>query len=254
MRTSLFFLFLLLLGMHSAAQEIVGSNTIIPGTLASFEVVPAHEASWHIVPPSLETGTHQVDSGLSKLYFSSPEHGRFTIIAGIVVEGAPRLLIKTFINGADAEVSVLVPPISSMESWVRSQIPVLVKSGNLAAEVRLVAGRFEEIVRRIDEGNIQTASNAQAQIHIALTALLAQTSPTAITDWTPFLTELSRRLESELGEKINDLTEVTKVLRDIGNSMKALELPDGNSVHLRTAVRPDNRGTQNRVFRNILAP
>jgi hypothetical protein len=263
MRTLLFFILFLLFGIHSAAQELTGPDRLLPGTLASFEIVPPQEASWHIVSPSWDTESHQIDTGLAKLYFSSPERGRYTVIAGIVTDGKPQLLTKTFINGEeDTPVPVPPvpvppipqPPIASLELWIKTQLPALVKSKNLAAETKLVAECFEQIVQRIDAENIKSVHNAQAQLHVALTGSLALASPTAVTDWTPFLTELSLRLETELGGKINDLTEVKTILQEISNVMQSLELPNGVQTPLRNIDTPNNRGqgTPNRTFRNLL--
>jgi len=101
MRTTLFFLCFLLFGINSTAQELICPDRTLLGTLASFEIVPAQEASWHIVTPSATVETYQADTGLAKLYFASPQRGRFTIIAGIVTDGKPQLLVKTFINGEE---------------------------------------------------------------------------------------------------------------------------------------------------------
>jgi len=241
---------------------LVGPDHVLPGTLASFEIVPEQEASWHIVTPSLNAGTHQVDTGLAKLYFASPERGRYTVIAGVVIDGQPELLVKTFFNGeGDGEPTPIpMPPITSLEAWIKTQLPVLVTSKNLTAESRLVADCFERIVRRIDEGNIKTPQNAQTQLQIALTGTLALASPTAVTEWMPFLTELSQQIEKELGEKINDLAAVREMLRKVTNAVKSLEKSDPilktpgidtpNNIDSQNTRTP---GTQNRVFRNLLA-
>ena len=257
MKTQLFFVFLLLLGIPGAAQELVGPDSTLPGMLATFEIIPAQEAAWHIVTPSANAEIYQVDTGLAKLYFSSPEQGRFTIVAGITTHEVPKLLIKTFNNGGEEDKKPTpppVPPLSSLESWVSTQLPILVKSKNITAEVRLVAGCFEQIAGRIDEGNIKTVQNALSQLQITLTGSLALASPTAVTDWIPFLAELSQRLETELGEKINDLAEVKKILQDVSRAMKSSEFQDGSSIPLRNSGNPDKRRIQNRIFRNLLAP
>jgi len=263
MRTLLFSTFFLLLGALCAAQELVGPDRVLPGTLASFEIAPAQEASWHIVMPS--GGTYQVDTGLSKLYFASPGRGQYTVIAGIVNDGKPQLLVKTFING-DEEVEpnplpIPLPPVSSLEAWIKTQLPVLVTSNNLASEAHLVADCFEQIVQRIESENIKTVQNAQTQLQITLTGTLALASPTAVTEWMPFITELSRRIETELGEKIDDLSAVKTVLRDVANAVKSLEK---HEPMLRTPVQgidspstidtqsTPTPGTPNRVFRNLL--
>jgi len=253
MRTSLLFTCFLLLGALCTAQELTGPNRIPPGTLASFEITPAQEASWHIVMPS--GGTYQVDTGLSKLYFASPERGEYTVIAGIVNDGKPQLLVKTFINGEEGiePIPIPLPPVSSLEAWIKMQLPVLVKSKNLAAETQLVADCFEQIVQRIETENIKTVQNGQTQLQIALTGTLALASPTAVTDWMPFLTELSRQIEKELGEKVNDINTMKTVIQNVGDAMKSFELP-GNVSILPRVDDPNVRsqGTQNRIFRNLL--
>jgi hypothetical protein len=254
MRTHLFFIFLLLLGSHGAAQELAGTDHTPLGTLASFEVVPAQEASWYIVPPLPNDGTYQVDTGLSKLYFASPIQGRYTVVAGILLEGKPQLLVKTFFNGEEDCKPIPSPilPVLPLESWIKTQIPILVKSENLASEIQSVARCFAKTVHQIDAGNITTAHNARTQIQITLTETLALASPTAVADWTPFLTELSRQLEQELGRSITDLTEVKKILRTISETMKSLEVLKSISTHSQKIDNPFHRGTPNRIFRNLL--
>ena len=262
MRTQLFFTLSLLFGAFCTAQELVGPDRVPLGTLVSFKITPAQEASWHIVTPSSSVGSYQVDTSLSKLYLASPTAGHYTVVAGIVKDGKPEILVKTFFNGDGDDMPS--PPVSSLEAWIKAQLPELVKSSNLTSESRLVANCFDEIAQRIDDGNIKTVQNAQAQLKIALTGTLALASPTAVTDWTPFLTELSKRLEEELGDKIDDLATVKTVLHDVArgglvNAMKSFERGD---PMLRTTLRgidtpkPDQgnirtQGTQNRVFRGL---
>ena len=226
MKTHLLILFFLLFGINSSAQELVGPERTPPGTLVIFEIVPVQEASWHIVAPGMNTDPYQTDTGLSKLYFASPKQGQYTVIAGVVdTDNKPKLLIKTFVNG-DEEIKPLptpippVPPVASLETWIKAQAPVLVKSKNFVAESQLVAGCFEQIVRRIDEKNIKTPQNARTQLQVALVMVLAQASPTAVSDWTLFLEELSRQLENKLGNKITNLEEVKKTLQIAANAMK----------------------------------
>ena len=252
MRTSLFCMCFLWLGALCSAQELIGPDRILPGTLASFEIVPAQEASWHIVTPSLNAASHQVDTGLTTLYFASPERGRYAVIAGIVIDGKPELLVKTFINGEEEVEPIPLPPISSLGAWVKAQLPSLVKSKNRAAESRLVAECFEQIAQQIETENIKTLQNALAQLQITLTGTLALASPTAVTDWIPFLAALSQHIEKELGDKVNDLAAMKEILQRVANAMKFLELPESDSA---LNMPPQNldtpRGTQNRIFRGI---
>jgi len=260
MRTQSFLTFLLLFAVNSAAQELIGPEKIPLGTLASFEVVPAQEASWYIVTPSLDSGNYQVDTGQSMIYFASPLQGRYTVIAGIVIDGKPALLVKTFDNGEDDRtLPIPIPPVSSLEMWIKTELTMFVESENFNSEILLVAECFEQIVQRINTENIRTVQNAQAQLQIALTGTLALASPTAVTEWTPFLSALSQRLETELGDKIDDLDEVKQMLQKISDVMKSFERPHSTSTHeLRIVLpnidNPTNRGqgTQNRVFRPLL--
>jgi hypothetical protein len=254
MRTQIFLTLFLSLGALCVAQELTGPDRTVPGTLASFEIVPAQEASWHLVTPSSEAETYKIDSSSAKIYFSSPKQGRYTVVAGIVIDGKPELLVKTFTNSEEEEddqpLPLPVPPISSLETWMKTQTPNLVKSKDFDKESRLVADCFELIVQRIDESNIKTAPNARTQLQIALTETLAQTSPTAVTDWTPFLTELSRRLEQELGERIDDLAEVKRVIQNVSHALQSLSALPRPIQHIDD---PAIRTRQSRPFRNLLA-
>jgi hypothetical protein len=228
----------------------------------SFEVIPAQEAAWHIVSPLPNTATYQIDSDSSKFYFASPLRGRYTIIAGIVVDGRPELIVRTFINGSeDDEISPHpipfpppAPPISTLEVWIKTQLPILVKSENLVEESRLIAESFGQIVERIETGNIRTVQNAQAQTQITLTGTLALASPTAVTEWIPFLTELSRQMREELGDKINDLEEVRKTYRNVRDAMESFELPQSTlRIPVHNIDNPNNRvmETPSRVIRPL---
>jgi len=245
-------LFFLLFGANSAAQELVGPARTVPGTLATFEIVPTQEASWHVVTPGTESTPYQIDTGLSKLYFASSEQGRYTVIAGIVDEGRPKFLVKAVVNGDEGFKPTPPPPdsTSTLEAWIRTQTPLLVKGGDWIAESRLVADCFEQIVRRIDEKSIQTPQNTQAQLQIALVAALALASPTAVTDWMPFLTELSRQLENELGDKITDLEELKKTLQTVADAMKSLEIP---KIVTNTPLQVDTPRRQVRPFRHLFS-
>ena len=174
------------------------------------------------------------------MYFASPELGHYTVIAGIVIDGRPKLLVKTFMNGG----GIPLPP-SSLEAWITAQV----KSN--AAESRLVAESFEQIVWRIESENIRTAQNARTQLQITLTGALALASPTAVTDWMPFLTELSRQIEQELGDNINDLTAVKAILQKVANAMKAQsDLGTPQTVDTPSTRTP---GTHNRILRNSVS-
>ena len=258
MKSQLFFICFLLLGTLGTAQELVGPAHVLPGTLTSFEVIPEQKASWRIVTPLSDVGRYQVDTGLSKLYFSSPERGRYTVIAGIIIDDKPELLVKTFMNG-DAELEPIPsPPMSLLETWVNTQLPILVKSNNLTSESRLVADCFEHIIHRIEIDNIKTAQNARTQLQITLTGTLALASPTAVTDWMAFLTQLSPLMENELGDQMSDLAAVKTMLQKVANIMKRTVVPEDDAiltVPSQEMNSPNTRalGIQSRVLRNVLA-
>ena len=239
MRTHFIFTLFILLGIKCAAQEITGPDLVMPGSLATFEIEPKQEASWCLVPND-PADCWKTDSSSARLYFATPLEGKYTIIAAMVIDGKPVLLSKTFTNGNDdAKPSPTPgPPVSSLESWITTQTPLLVKGGNLAAENRLVSGCFSQIVKRIDAGNIKTAQNARSQLQITLTATLAQASPTAVTDWMPFISGLSRELEKELGNKIDDLDAVKMTLQTVSDALESMGFSKTETTTPRTRTLP----------------
>jgi len=250
--------FLLLFSISVEAQELAGPERALPGNLVLFEITPPQEASWHIVAHSSGTVSYQIDSGLSKLYFASPEQGWYTVVAGIVADGFPELLVKTFFNGDEDDNRLPGPirliPSSSLETWIKTQLPLLVQSRNLISETRLVAECFAAIVQRIEAENIRTVQNAQSQLQISITGSLALASPTAVTDWMPFLEQLSSRLEAEPGDQNADIDEVKKKLQKIAHALQSFELPGADRAVLPAIENPAGRiqGTQNRSFRTFI--
>jgi hypothetical protein len=73
---------------------------------------------------------------------------------------------------------------------------------------------------------------------MALTAALATASPTAVTDWTPFLEALSRQLEKEFSVKIDDLATVRQVLKRTADAMKSVAVPKAVVRRPRGLLRP----------------
>lgn len=269
MKTSLFSILLLLSGVNCAAQEFLGPEKVTAGTLATFEVqAESGEVSWCLIPNE-PPDCYKVDTASNKLYFASPVTGKYTIIAATSVEGKPQLLSKTFINGENEIKPSPEPtptpkpepapiPPDSLGTWIKTQTPILVKSKNFSQESQLVAGCFAQIVKRIDDGNIKTAQNARTQLQISLTATLAQASQTAVTDWMPFLAELSRRLETELGTQINDLSEVKKMLQIVSDAIKTMETPKAVAAPKQTLQTVDCPsclvpGTPGRNYRYIIS-
>ncbi|MCL2120464.1 MAG: hypothetical protein FWH27_18785 [Planctomycetaceae bacterium] len=109
----------------------------------------------------------QTDTSTNRLYFATPQQGTYHIIAAIVMDGKPQVLVKTFVNGSGGEVKPLPPipptPNTPLAEWVKTQLPLLVKSQNMAAERLLVAQCFEQTVQKIDNDTIKTAQNARTQ-------------------------------------------------------------------------------------------
>ena len=238
MKPQLIFIIFLLCGVNCAAQEITGPDRVTPGSLATFEIEPKQEASW-CLSPNESPDCWKTDSSSARLYFATPLEGKYTIIAAMIIDGKPVLLSKTFVNGNDD--AKPMPPVSSLKSWITTQMPLLVKNGNLAAENRLVSGCFSQIAKRIDDGNIKTAQNARSQLQITLTTTLAKASPTAVTDWMPFISGLSRELEKELGGKIDDLGAVKMVLQTVSDALESMDFPKTKTAtpHTRTLPQVD---------------
>jgi hypothetical protein len=160
------------------------------------------------------------------------------------VDGKPMVLSKTFVNGSGDDIKPLPPvpptPDTPLAEWVKTQLPVLVKSQNMAAERQLVAQCFEQVVQKIDNATIKTAQNARTQLQIALTMTLAFASDTAIDDWQPCLTALSQQMSRELGDKVNDINAVKSTFKTVAETMK-------NAVFGVTSVEQNSeRKTQNR--------
>ena len=137
------------------------------------------------------------------------------------------MLAKTFINGSGDDTKPLPPvpptPDTPLAEWVRTQLPLLVKSQNATSERLLVAQCFEQTLQKIENGTIKTAQNARTQLQIALTMALAFASDTAIEDWQPFLTALSQQMANALGDKINDMDAVKAVFKIVTESLKSAQ-------------------------------
>ncbi|MCL2349019.1 MAG: hypothetical protein FWC50_12270 [Planctomycetaceae bacterium] len=206
-------------------QELVGPEKITPGTLAMFEITPPQIADWTIT--SVETTEHvfKPDTSMNRLYFATPIPGTYHIVAAIIVDGKPLLLTKTLINGNDDKIppppKPPVPPLPepTLVTWIQTQLPLLVKSGNLSSEQIQVGKCFEQVAQKIESGTIKTAQNARTQLQIALTGALAMASNTAIDDWHEFLTQLSKQMETELGNNVNNVDAVKNVFKTVANTI-----------------------------------
>lgn len=218
------------------AQELVGPVIVTTGSLAAFEVVPVQEIAWNILPTADSKEWFQVDSSSGKLYFASPHEKEFTIVAAVVADGKPVLLAKTFFNGKrdtkpDDDTKPPTPqPDASLGTWIKTQLPLQVKSPNLSQERKAVAEALAQIIKQIDDGVIKTSQNAQAQIRISVTAALAKSSRQSVNAWQDFLSQLSVKIQAELGENTGELSETRKILQEIA---KAIE-PDAEAKSLHT--------------------
>lgn len=210
-----------------AQTRIDGPDQTRTGALAVFEIMPAQVADWNITPTSGTEDSFQVDSATDKLYFASPKSGTYHLVAAIIVDGKPQLMTHAFVNQGDNEIKPPPGPIPSpipepeqpLTTWIKTELPKLVKSQNLVQEQKLVAQCFRETVQKIETGTIQTAQNARSQLQITLTMSLAFASESAIDDWQPFLNELSRKMADELGGNVNDLIAVKTVFEDVAKAL-----------------------------------
>ena len=181
-----------------AAQQIDGPDKAQAGTLATFEILPPQLADWTITSVETTERIFQTDTSMQRLYFATPQQGTYHIVAAIVIDGKPQVLVKTFVNGNgndndggnDNRVKPLPPvpptPDTPLAEWIKTQLPLLVKSQNIAVEQVLVAQCFEQTVQKIGNGTIISSQNARTQLQIALTMALAFASDTAIEDWQAF--------------------------------------------------------------------
>ena len=222
------FLLGLCLSNSVAAQlQIIGPNQASAGTLATFEILPPQVADWTITSVETTERVFQTDTSTSRLYFATPQSGTYHIVAAVVVDGKPQVLAKNFINGSGDDTKPLPPvpptPDTPLAEWVKTQLPLLVKSQNAASERLLVAQCFDQTLQKIDNGTIKTAQNARTQLQIALTMALAFASDTAIEDWQPFLTALSQQMASALGDKVNDMDAVKTIFQSVAGTLKSVE-------------------------------
>ena len=226
MKTLFYIILLFPLSANLVAQEIVGPERVVPGSLATFgSPDDMGGASWCLIPNEPQ-GCFQVDTSSQKIYFASPTEGHYTIIAAMVVDGKPLLISKTFTNAKDdtkpspgPDPQPIPNPPDSLESWTKTNIPELVKSTNLAKERELIANCFEQISAKIGV-TIKTPQNAQTQLRLAIVSSLAKSSKTAINDWQTFLERLSEQLDKKLGAKVNDLNEIKRVFNVVANAVR----------------------------------
>jgi hypothetical protein len=219
--------FLLGLGLSklvTAQSRITGPEQAQAGTLVTFEIIPSQEADWTITSVETTECVFQTDTSTQRLYFATPQQGTYHVVAAIIVDDKPVVLTKTFTNGSGGDIKPLPPvptplPPTPLAEWVKTQLPLLVKSKNVVAEQQLVAQCFEQTVQKIDNGTIKIAQNARSQLQIALTMTLAFSSDTAIDDWQPFLTALSQQMAKELANKVNDIDAVKTVLKTVADAL-----------------------------------
>ena len=228
MKTLLLSILTLLFAVDCVGQELTGPENVTLGSLAVFEALDgAGDTSWCLIPNE-PTGCFQIDTSSTKFYFASPTEGRYTIIAAMVVDGKPLLVAKTFTNGKEnvkpspgpePQPTPTPGPPDSLESWIKTNIPELVKSPNIAKERELIANCFEQVAAKIGT-TIKTSQNAQTQLRLAIVSSLAKSSRTAVNDWQTFLEQLSEQLTKELGTKINDLNEIKRIFNAVANAVR----------------------------------
>ena len=207
------------------AQELKGPTQIVPGTLAVFEISPPQIASWIVTPSDSGNTTFAVDSASARMYFATSNKGTYTIVAAIINDERPHQLTATLINDSGEpdppEPGPTPVPNTGLAQWLAKEIPALVKSKNIEAEKVLIAGCFKRISESIDQGVIQTAGNARTQLQISLTGALAKASQTAVTDWQEFLVALSKKMEEQLGDKIDSIQDVKKLFLELSTLFTA---------------------------------
>ena len=234
----------------ASAQELKGPTQIVPGTLAVFEISPPQVASWIITPFDSGNTVFAIDSGSARIYFATPNKGTYTIVAAIITDERPHQLTASLINDSgepDPPTPEPTPvPDNDLTQWLAKEIPLLVKSKNIDEERKLISACFKRISESIDQGVIQTASNARTQLQISLTGTLAKASSTAVTDWQEFLAALSKKMEEKLGDKIDSLPDLKNLLIELSRLLEAplKDIPpqtEGNAVS--ESVSPQSTDT-----------
>jgi hypothetical protein len=247
----LMLVFLLGLGLSklvTAQSQITGPEQAQAGKLVTFEITPSQVADWTITSVETTEQIFQTDTSTKRLYFATPQQGTYHIVAAIVVDDKPMVLAKTFTNGSDGDIKPLPPgpnppvppfPPAPLAEWIKTQLPLLVKSQNAAKEKQLIAQCFEQTVQKIENDTIKTAQNARTQLQIALTMTLAFAADTAIDDWQPFLTALSQQMASELGNKVNDIGAVKAMFKTVVDAMTSVEFPKATATPNFTLPTPN---------------
>ena len=244
-------------------QKLFGPQQISAGTPAVFEIVPAQEAAWSITSQDGLAEGFMIDSSESRIYFASPVEGTYTVVAAVIAEKKPRLLSMTFTVGGTKNApshkpkpaptpAPIPPPDNSLEQWIRTQMPASVKSTSVASESAIVAKCFQKTAYDIRDGTIRTTANALSQLQIRLTAGLALASPTAISGWHDFLTELSDRMTDEMAGDFYDINKVQKVFQNISETISGVKFSECVNGNCPTKnVTPEKSTTYiiNRRFR-----
>ena len=214
---------------RESAEFISGPLAADVGQLCVFKLNdPNARADWVIVPPA----TCYIDSSGSSLAFASNVPSKYSIIAAIVEEGVPKILMHVCEYGVSPNPSPTptpnptptpppTPQPANLGEWIRQNIPDAGR-GQCAA----LAACYEAAADGIEKGSIKTP---EAAFSVIRTATQTKIKPDI---WGPFLDQLS----GKINEKLDGNTDVKKlgtIFSEIANSLKAVsdtgDIPEDKS-------------------------
>ena len=225
-----------------SAEFISGPLAANVGELCVFRLNdPGTKADWIIVPPA----TCYIDSSGSSLAFASNVPSKYSIVAAIVEDGVPKILMHVCEYGVSPEPSpnpsptptptpnpTPTPQPANLGEWIKQSIPDAGR-GQCAA----LTACYEAAADGIEKGSIKTP---EAAFSVIRTATQTKIKPDI---WGPFLDQLS----GKINEKLDGNTDVKKlgtIFSEIANGLKAVsdtgDVPEDKSPISEALILPQN--------------
>ena len=218
------FLFVLLLFLFSGTvcseeilPEIQGPQSVFCGNLVVFEIT--EPADWCLVPPDKSVGKWSIDTSGKILYFASSEPGIYTICAAITVEGQPKILCKTFMNGDDELEPTPPPAPDNLAAWIRTKTVELERTKNYSAEKEMFAACFQSMADGIQQGSVRSAPAARASVRMCVTSKLLNCSAESRKLWAQFFDALAVEIENRCKKEPNNLQLIKTAFDEIAKGM-----------------------------------
>ncbi|MGL6193671.1 MAG: hypothetical protein ACRC2T_02475 [Thermoguttaceae bacterium] len=204
---------------------------------------PKNRADWVVVRQS-DSGppaTCYIDSSGASLAFSSNVPAKYTIIAAVIEDGLPMILMHVCEYGVSPEPSPSpfpapptpnpTPPPATLGEWVKQNVP---DAGR--GECGALAACFEATADAIEKRAVKTPEAAFSTLRTATQAKIQSDV------WEKFLDELSVLIR----EKINDTTDIKSIgviFAEIASALKSITVSDAESILASTSsICPDPTG------------